>query len=96
MKTIDGLEVLKYIKKYRPDFKVIVVSSHYEDHSIGFMAKEGVAAFLPKGMSPFKLFEIIQHVMQNGFYLNNNQMTILREQISNKVRKPFLKRVNWY
>ncbi len=90
MKTIDGLEVLKNVKTTNPDLKVIVISSHYQDSSIGFMTKEGVAGFLPKGMSPFELLEIIKHVHKNGFYLNKDQMEILREQISSKVSKPLI------
>jgi DNA-binding NarL/FixJ family response regulator len=90
MKTIDGLEVLKKVKTFNPELKVIVISSHYQDSSIGFMTKEGVAGFLPKGMSPFELLDIIKHVHKNGFYLNKEQMEILREQISSKVSKPLL------
>lgn len=88
MKTIDGLEVLKHIKLNYPELKVVVISSHYQDNSIGFMTKEGVAGFLPKGMSPFELLDIIHQVYKNGFYLNKGQMEILREQISSKVSKP--------
>lgn len=88
MKTIDGLEVLKHVKVKRPELKVIVISSHYQDQSIGFMTKEGVAGFLPKGMSPFELLSIIKQVQRKGFYLNAEQMEILREQISVKVPKP--------
>lgn len=90
MKTIDGLEVLKKVKTFNPELKVIVISSHYQDSSIGFMTKEGAAGFLPKGMSPFELLDIIKHVHKNGFYLNKEQMEILREQISSKVSKPLL------
>lgn len=90
MKTIDGLEVLKHVKTHHPELKVVVISSHYQDNSIGFMTKEGVAGFLPKGMSPFELLDIIKHVHKNGFYLNKDQMEILREQISSKVSKPVI------
>lgn len=88
MKTVDGLEVLKQVKLKRSDLKVIVISSHYQDNSIGFMVKEGVAAFIPKGISPFELAEIIKQVHETGFYFNKNQMDILREQISTKAPKP--------
>lgn len=88
MKTIDGLEVLKQIKIKNTEIKVIVISSHYQDNSIGFMVKEGVAAFLPKGISPFELIEIIKDVDETGFYFNKNQIEILREQISMKAPKP--------
>lgn len=90
MKTIDGLEVLKHVKTNHPDLKVVVISSHYQDNSIGFMTKEGVAGFLPKGMSPFELLDIVKQVHKNGFYLNKDQMEILREQISSKVAKPMI------
>lgn len=90
MKTIDGLEVLKHVKTNHPELKVVVVSSHYQDNSIGFMTKEGVAGFLPKGMSPFELLDIVKQVHKNGFYLNKDQMEILREQISSKVSKPII------
>ena len=91
MKTIDGLEVLKHVKTNHPDLKVVVVSSHYQHNSIGFMTKEGVAGFLPKGMSPFELLDIVKQVHKNGFYLNKDQMEILREQISSKAPKPVVK-----
>lgn len=91
MKTIDGLEVLKHVKTNYPDLKVVVISSHYQDNSIGFMTKEGVAGFLPKGMSPFELLDIVKQVHKNGFYLNKDQMEILREQISSKAPKPVVK-----
>lgn len=90
MKTIDGLEVLKHVKTNHPELKVVVISSHYQDNSIGFMTKEGVAGFLPKGMSPFELLDIVKQVHKNGFYLNKDQMEILREQISSKAAKPMI------
>ncbi len=90
MKTIDGLEVLKHVKTHHPELKVVVISSHYQDNSIGFMTKEGVSGFLPKGMSPFELLDIVKQVHKNGFYLNKDQMEILREQISSKVSKPVI------
>lgn len=90
MKTIDGLEVLKHVKTHHPELKVVVISSHYQDNSIGFMTKEGVSGFLPKGISPFELLDIVKQVHKNGFYLNKDQMEILREQISSKVSKPVI------
>lgn len=90
MKTVDGLEVLKHVKLKNKDLKVIVISSHYQDNSIGFMVKEGVSAFLPKGISPFELLEVVKQVNQTGFYFNPKQISILREQISSRVPKPII------
>lgn len=88
MKTVSGLDVLKHCRANYPELKVIVISSHYQDHSIGFMTREGVAAFLPKGMTPQQLLEIVKYVQSNGVYLSKEQMEVLREQISTKVPKP--------
>lgn len=90
MKTVDGLEVLKQVKVKNPELKVIVISSHYQDNSIGFMLKEGVSGFIPKGISPFELLDIVKHVQKTGFYFNTEQMEILRDQIAAKVPKPVI------
>src|SRR5690606_22368210 len=91
MKTVDGLEVLKQVKVKNPELKVIVISSHYQDNSIEFMVKEGVSGFIPKGISPFELLDIIKQVHTTDFYFNAEQMNILREQISSKAPKPVVK-----
>lgn len=88
MKAVSGLEVLKECRAKHPELKVIVISSHYQDHSIGFMTREGVAAFLPKGMAPQQLLEIVKYVHSNGVYLTKEQVEVLREQIAVKVPKP--------
>lgn len=90
MKTIDGLEILRHIKIKQSELKVIVISSHYQDQTIGFMTKEGVASFLPKGISPHELLSIIKQVHEKGFYLTSTQVEILRDQISLKVPKPII------
>lgn len=90
MKTIDGLEILKHVKIKQSELKVIVISSHYQDQTIGFMTKEGVASFLPKGISPHELLSIIKQVHEKGFYLTSTQVEILRDQISLKVPKPII------
>jgi len=90
MKTIDGLEILRHIKIKQSELKVIVISSHYQDQTIGFMTKEGVASFLPKGISPYELLSIIKQVNKKGFYLTSTQVEILRDQISLKVPKPVM------
>lgn len=77
MKSMDGLEILKRVKILDPNIRVIIISSHYQDYSIGFMIKEGVSSFLPKGIFPNELLEIIQTTYKNGFYftLRSNRNT---------------------
>lgn len=88
MKTTDGIELMKQVKLLEPSVKVLVLSSYYQDHSIGFMIKEGVSAYLPKDISPTQLLEVIEQIHSNGFYFTRSQIEVLREQISSKVPEP--------
>lgn len=90
MSGIDGIEVTQRVKDTYPEIKVIVISSHYQKLFMGFMLKTGVAAFLPKGISPVQLVDIIHTVQQQGYYFKDDQLAILREQIPAKTPRPVL------
>lgn len=90
MSGMDGIEVTQHLKDNYPDIKVIVISSHYQRLFMGFMLKTGVAAFLPKGISPLELIDIIRIVQKQGYYFKDDQMEALREQIPAKAPKPLL------
>ncbi|MFL9842844.1 response regulator transcription factor [Flavobacterium rhizosphaerae] len=90
MEGMDGLEVIEHLKAANTNIKIIVVSSHYQNVFMGFMLKAGVAAFLPKGVSPKTLVEIIHAVKRQGFYFLDDQLSIIRTQISGKSPKPEL------
>jgi DNA-binding NarL/FixJ family response regulator len=90
MAGMDGVEVTQQLKDNYPDIKVIVISSHYQKLFMGFMLKTGVAAFLPKGISPVELVNIIRTVNTQGYYFKDDQIAVLREQIPAKVPKPVL------
>ena len=90
MKEITGIELTKIIKKEYPSIKIIVISSHYKRNFTGFMIKTGVAAFLPKGISPFHLIEIIQEVHVKSVFFLEDQLDVIRKQLSSKSPKPIL------
>lgn len=90
MSGIDGIEVTHRIKQAYPEIKVIVISSHYQKLFMGFMLKTGAAAFLPKGISPVQLVDIIRVVNQQGYYFKDDQLDTLREQIPAKAPRPVL------
>ncbi|RZJ74100.1 MAG: response regulator transcription factor [Flavobacterium sp.] len=90
MSGIDGVAVTENIKTNYPDIKVIVISSHYQKTFMGFMLKTGVSAFLPKGISPVELVDIISVVSKQGYYFREDQMDALREQIPAKAPRPAL------
>jgi len=90
MKGMTGIELTKIIRKEYPSIRVIVISSHYKNNFTGFMIKTGVAAFLPKGISPFDLTTIIQEVYAKGVYFLEEQIDVIRDQLSSKTPKPIL------
>lgn len=57
---------------------------------MGFMLKTGVSAFLPKGVSPIELVEVIRTVKKQGYFFKDDQLDALREQIPTKAPRPVL------
>ncbi|MEM9822197.1 MAG: response regulator transcription factor [Bacteroidota bacterium] len=90
MKEMTGVDLTKIIKRDYPSIKVIVISSHYKRNFTGFMVKTGVAAFLPKGISPIHLLAIIQEVYTKDIYFLEDQLEVIRKQLSAKTPKPVL------
>ncbi|MCR5861611.1 response regulator transcription factor [Flavobacterium sp. J372] len=90
MDGMDGIEVSEKLKINYPSIKIIVVSSHYQTSFMGFMLKTGVAAFLPKGISPADLLDVIKTVYAQGYYFRDDQLAALRGQITGKAPKPAL------
>lgn len=84
MQGMDGIEVTKYLRMHYPNIRVVVVSSHYKNSFMGFMLKTGVSAFLPKGISPSELVEVVKTVAEKGFYFKEDQLEIIRTQISSR------------
>nr|WP_294860758.1 response regulator transcription factor [uncultured Fluviicola sp.] len=88
MKALNGIEITQILKLEYPSIRVMVISSHYKSAFIGFMVKTGVAAFFPKGISPLQLVELIRKVHAQGYYFTEEQMEVLREQLSHKAPSP--------
>lgn len=84
MKGMDGIEVTKHLKANFPEIRIIIVSSHYQRSFMNFMLKTGASAFLPKGVSPTLLSEIIPTVHQKGIFFMEDQMEAIREQVTSK------------
>lgn len=88
MKKINGLETIDFIRDKFSTIKIISLTSHYQDSNLGYMVKTGVAAFLPKDISPDKLVQVIKDVSERGFYFSPEQLEILRKQLSNRLPEP--------
>lgn len=88
MKEMNGIDTATILKKEFPDLKIIVISSHYKKTFMGYMLKLGVNAFLPKGIFPDQLAQAIEEVDAKGFYFMEEQIDVMRNQISSKTPAP--------
>ena len=90
MGGMSGIDALKQLREKHQEIQVIVMSSHYKKNFTGFMLKNGVAAFIPKGISPQSLSDIIRHVKSHDYYFLPEQMDVVRKQISSRSPEPVL------
>jgi DNA-binding NarL/FixJ family response regulator len=88
MEGKSGIDILEVLKENYPSIKTIIMSSHYKKSFMGFMLKMGASAFIPKGLSPHDLLKIVIEVNQKGFYFKQDQLDIIREQVSTKAPEP--------
>ena len=88
MEGMDGVETAQQLKQQYPEIKVIIISSHYQKLFIGFMLRNGIDAFLPKGIKPDELKKIIETVFTKGYYFTREHIEVMRHQISGNVPRP--------
>lgn len=87
---MDGVAIAQWLQKNYPDIQIIVVSSHYQKTFMGYLLKTGVSGFVPKGVLPQQLLEIVRTVHEQGYYFLPEQVDIMRQQITSKAPKPKL------
>ena len=90
MKQTNAIETIKNLKQNFPKIKIIVISSYYKKSLMGYMLKSGVNAFIPKGVSPEKLADIIKEVDEKDYYFMDDQIDVLRKQLSPKIPQTVL------
>ena len=81
----DGLEVMSALSQKDAETKIIVLSSFYRRSFMGQMLKMGAHAFLPKEIELEELLNAMNAVYHNGHYFSNEQVDVLRNQLSNKL-----------
>lgn len=69
---MDGLSLVRLVKKLSPDTKIIVLSMHDETHLVKEILKEGVEGYVLKNDSHKELKMAIQYVREGKIYLSNN------------------------
>lgn len=80
MPVLDGIDTLTEINKNEHDLKIIVLSSHYNDSLILKLLDEGVSGFLAKNENPEIVIHTIRKVAENGFYINDDILKLIRNR----------------
>jgi DNA-binding NarL/FixJ family response regulator len=70
MPGISGLEILRVLKRERPDLPVLVLSIHAEDQYAVRCLKAGAAGYLTKESVPEELVKAIRQVVAGGKYVS--------------------------
>jgi DNA-binding NtrC family response regulator len=60
---IDGMEILKKVRKLYPDMRVIIISAHGSIQTAVEAMKEGATDFLEKPFAPSDLRQVVQKVL---------------------------------
>lgn len=71
MPQINGIELLKRIRKLYPRIKNIILSYHKEEKFIHKLIKEGANAYLMKNSDPAEVERAIQTVITKDYYFND-------------------------
>jgi two-component system invasion response regulator UvrY len=66
----DGLQVLKDLKRERPQLPIIILTMHSEDQFAVRALKAGAAGYLTKESAPEELVGAIRRVMGGGHYVS--------------------------
>jgi DNA-binding NarL/FixJ family response regulator len=70
MPTMSGIDVARYLKKYAPDIKVIILSRHNNEEYVKELLKIGVNGYVLKDDAGNDLLRAIEAVMKNTVYLS--------------------------
>ncbi len=66
----NGLELLKEIKVFKPDMKVLILTMHPEDRFAIRTLKAGASGYLTKMSAPVELTKAIRKVYTGGKYIS--------------------------
>lgn len=78
---MDGLSLLRLVKKTSPQTKIIVLSMHDESHLVKDILKEGVDGYVLKNDSHKELLHAVQSVSEGKIYLSNDINRIILDSL---------------
>lgn len=94
MQGSDGLDVIREIKKLKPDLPVLILTIHPEKYYGLRMLQAGASGYLTKQNAPFELIEAIRKVSQGGMYISNSLAQLLVASKRSGEAKPALEKLS--
>jgi len=73
----DGLEVIRELRKIKPNLPILILTIHPEKYYGLRMLQAGASGYLTKQNAPFELIEAIRKVSQGGMYISNSLAQLL-------------------
>jgi DNA-binding NarL/FixJ family response regulator len=70
MPTMSGIDVVRYMKKYVPDSKIIILSRHDNEEYVKELLKTGVNGYVLKDDAGDDLLRAIEAVLKGNVYLS--------------------------
>lgn len=88
MPLMDGIDTLLKLNELKLPYKVIILTSYYNDGMIIRFLDEGAAGFLAKNEAPEEVLKTIKNVSEKGFHINDYIVELIRNRrLKSKVNK---------
>ncbi|MEO6843673.1 MAG: response regulator transcription factor [Ginsengibacter sp.] len=92
MPVKDGIETTKYLNKYFPKVRILILTMFEDERFVGHLMESGANGYLLKNTEPAEIKQGIMDVMTTGFYLNNFVSRVLiKKNYSKQNFNPSLK-----
>lgn len=84
MPVMNGIETMEWLKKHKPNLKVIALSMDDSEETIIKMLRLGAKGYLLKDIHPATFKQALNDVIEKGFYYSDKVTTTLLDNIDKK------------
>ena len=78
---MDGLGLVRYVKKTHPSLKVVILSMHRESHLVKEILKEGILGYVLKDDPSSELLNALENAEKGKVYLSDDINKMLIEAL---------------
>ncbi|MDJ0644733.1 MAG: response regulator transcription factor [Flavobacteriaceae bacterium] len=86
MPVMNGIEATAWLRKNKPEIKVLALSMEDDENLIIKMIKKGARGYLLKDIHPTELQTALQEVIDDGFYHTKHVSKILQKSMHGMVK----------